>query len=80
VSGKIPNLDETSTSNYQKKNRVIGILSNAVQASFTRCIVKCRIPSDSCQNKKIRIRARGDEECGFFWLSLKTKVNGLSVV
>jgi hypothetical protein len=52
VSGKIPNLDETSASNYQKKNGVIGILSNEVEATFTRGIVKGRIPYDSCQNKK----------------------------
>jgi hypothetical protein len=51
VSGKIPNLDETSASNYKKKwcHR---ILSNEVEATFTRGIVKGRIPYDSCQNKK----------------------------
>ena len=35
--------------------RVKGTLSNAVQASFMRGIVKGRIPSDSCHNKKFRI-------------------------
>jgi hypothetical protein len=79
-----PALKEISSQDYERngsfRNKVVSSLAQRIGDGRIDRVLSDQAIERSSDAVCALHHARGDEECGFFWLSLKTKVDGLSVI